>query len=92
MPDCLVRLTANFLQLFLLCQRRSCQHVSHWMLRWPLRLCSTTSALTINLMDCREDLDKELQQAYPEAFNAYSNLTAVSPLPAPTDSSEQPKQ
>ena len=42
--------------------------------------------------DCREALDKELQQAYPEAFRAYTDLEAVLPLPAPTDSTEQPRQ
>ena len=43
-------------------------------------------------LNCREDLDKELQQVYSEAFNAYSNLKAVPTLHAPTGSTEHKKQ
>ena len=53
---------------------------------------ATSGLTTIKLTDCREDLGKELQLAYPEASSAYSALKATPPLPAPTDSSEQPKQ
>ena len=62
------------------------------MLRRQMRLNCATSVLIIQLLDCREHLDKELHQLYPEAFNAYFDLKADPPLHAPTDSTEQPKQ
>ncbi|KAL3141503.1 hypothetical protein ABBQ32_005064 [Trebouxia sp. C0010 RCD-2024] len=37
------------------------------------------------LQQLREDLDKELRQAYPAAFTAYSALKATPASPAPTE-------
>ncbi|KAL3162096.1 hypothetical protein ABBQ38_009162 [Trebouxia sp. C0009 RCD-2024] len=44
------------------------------------------------LQQLREDLDKELQQAYPAAFTAYSAVKATPASPAPTDFGDPPKQ